>query len=502
MSSPLVYIDFEEPPVDPNSLAQYGISEYEEAGRSSMSVVSASSYGLRGNYAALSQSKQTADQPLTAGYGVFDIAQTESLRFDFMAYLDPIPASTTPYGKNRFLRIRSMGIDVLEVYLQVLPGGYLWRIQDIVNNINYSSQYFSYTGSSIVGSFSFRATPTSLMLYLDDTPIIDAPGTYSFGEFTRIAFGSFWSDCERDGLEGCTNVFDNMAQYDMVGDYVYLTYNSTPIAVDADINGVTTPSGDTVAVQRGSTITASVPQTTSGYDFSQWDDGTQNPTRSVLMDVDKAITANYVLTPIPPHEVLISSEPIAVDFTLNGQTYPSGTTMQVEDGGVINVKFPSEVVVDLTKYTFGYYLLNGEMYGGPQLSIQVNADADLKAIFIPETEAHNVQISSEPIAVGFTLNGLSYPSGSVIPIDHGEIITVEFPSDVDVDMLAYHFNRFIINGDQYGGPKISIKVNADVIMKAVYTTEPTSPDWYEDLKEVIKVTIPAIIGGVIITSRK
>jgi hypothetical protein len=75
------------------------------------------------------------------------------------------------------------------------------------------------------------------------------------------------------------------------------------------------------------------------YRFTQWDDGSVNPQRTLTVNQDVSVVATYgVVT----HLVRFQSTPIAVQATVDGQPVQSGQTIEVPEGATITITVPRE----------------------------------------------------------------------------------------------------------------------------------------------------------------
>jgi len=85
---------------------------------------------------------------------------------------------------------------------------------------------------------------------------------------------------------------------------VLISYESTPIVIDAIINGTTVPSGGSVEVDYGASVIASVPNEAEAYYFSHWlinsIEYKSNPIHVENITVNTSLVAVYTTAPPKP----------------------------------------------------------------------------------------------------------------------------------------------------------------------------------------------------------
>ena len=105
----------------------------------------------------------------------------------------------------------------------------------------------------------------------------------------------------------------------------------------------------------------------------------------VMGDVD--LIAVYVEEKEPTLvNLTYTSTPIAVDALINDVQTSSESSTEFEEGSIVNIKATPQVVVDTVTYRFDHFLVDGEVYGGPQIVIQMMGDAQITAVYVEETE--------------------------------------------------------------------------------------------------------------------
>ena len=122
-----------------------------------------------------------------------------------------------------------------------------------------------------------------------------------------------------------------------------LRVESTPVSVPVTLNGA--PIGSTpveVDVEEG-TYEVGVPGVVAQYNFSQWEDGSTNPTRTITVTADLTIRATYVA--VIKRSVRYESEPIAVGALVDTTYVPPGSVIEVDDGVTIRIEVPETVEV-------------------------------------------------------------------------------------------------------------------------------------------------------------
>ena len=132
---------------------------------------------------------------------------------------------------------------------------------------------------------------------------------------------------------------------------VILNYTSTPLNVEATINGTLVPSGSLVEFNQDTTVDIEVPpQVVNGantYLFSHFlvnGETRATPTISIIILTDISIQAVYTLE-VLKMTLNYTSSPITVDALIDGVALASGSSLEVDQGAVVTISVPHEVEV-------------------------------------------------------------------------------------------------------------------------------------------------------------
>lgn len=122
-----------------------------------------------------------------------------------------------------------------------------------------------------------------------------------------------------------------------------VSYSSDPVSISCTINGTPVPSGSSAPFNVGDLIAIAVPAAFGGYVFSHWEDLSISPSRAITLAGSIILTAYYLLA--VKRIVNYFSSPIAVAADIGGISIPSGQGIQVDNGTVIQINVPAEVIV-------------------------------------------------------------------------------------------------------------------------------------------------------------
>ena len=76
------------------------------------------------------------------------------------------------------------------------------------------------------------------------------------------------------------------------------------------------------------------------YRFINWENGETNPTRTITLDTDMVVTANFSAV---TRRLTFKSSPISVQAVVDGQTINAGESIDLPEGTVIAITVPREV---------------------------------------------------------------------------------------------------------------------------------------------------------------
>lgn len=153
-----------------------------------------------------------------------------------------------------------------------------------------------------------------------------------------------------------------------------------------------------------------------------------------------AIGDSYIGPIIPPEKVTFeysaidreTLESLNIDANINGTLVPSGSSIEFDQGSIVNIEVPTQVETQIATYLFSHYLVNGEAMGTPTISITIQADTNVQAVYTPQVAKVILNYNSSPIMVDALVNGTILVSGSYIELDQGSVITISVPKEVEV----------------------------------------------------------------------
>jgi len=76
------------------------------------------------------------------------------------------------------------------------------------------------------------------------------------------------------------------------------------------------------------------------YRFTNWEDATTNPQRTLTISVDLVVTANYAVV---TRRLTFASQPIGVQAVVNGQSINAGGSIDLPEGSQVTIVVPGEV---------------------------------------------------------------------------------------------------------------------------------------------------------------
>jgi len=78
------------------------------------------------------------------------------------------------------------------------------------------------------------------------------------------------------------------------------------------------------------------------YRFTNWEDATTNPQRTLTLSTDLTVTASYAVV---TRRLIFQSQPIGVQAVVNGQPINAGGSIDLPEGTQVTIVVPSEVSV-------------------------------------------------------------------------------------------------------------------------------------------------------------
>jgi len=191
----------------------------------------------------------------------------------------------------------------------------------------------------------------------------------------------------------------------MVNNYVWtfttiplLTVSANPAADGTAVGGGTFAQGSTVTV----TATAG-----TGFTFVNWTNqgviASASPSYQFTMAGNRALVANFKVTPPTKYSVVLSSNPAAGGTTLGGGTFNKGTSVTV-------TATPSST------YTFTNWTKNGTIVSTlSSYPFTLNANTTLVANFTPIPKLE-LSLSSNPAAGGTTTGAGFFNKGTSVTV--------------------------------------------------------------------------------------
>jgi hypothetical protein len=202
--------------------------------------------------------------------------------------------------------------------------------------------------------------------------------------------------------------------------------------------------------ENASVYIPTAPITLTPYYFSNWEDGSTNPVRTINLISDMTFTATYALVPPPEYTLDINTTTGGTTEPVPGSyTHPENTTVKITAKSDVN-------------YNFDHWILDGIEYTTNPITIIMNSNHELTAYFSeippPPPETYNLTIV-------VTTGGTTEPIPGVYEATAGEIITVTAIPDE-----GYGFKRFELDGEVKIQNPINVCMDADHTLLAVFET--------------------------------
>jgi len=148
----------------------------------------------------------------------------------------------------------------------------------------------------------FQDTETEgLILYVDNVQVLNLVNVYP-QNITGVRFGATYANMPYPISVDIDNCIIADQYIGPTVPKVLVYYESTPLLVNATIDGVTVPSGSSLQIDAGTAITISTPQTIEHYYFNHWlingQEQKANPLTIENVATDLSVIAVYAVTPI------------------------------------------------------------------------------------------------------------------------------------------------------------------------------------------------------------
>jgi len=139
---------------------------------------------------------------------------------------------------------------------------------------------------------------------------------------------------------------------------------------------------------------------TDKYNFSQWEDASTNPVRTISLTADMTIIATYV----PVYNLTVESTPIdGINFTIDTTASTTNATVGLKEGNY-TVTMPSTWMVGTDKYNFSQW---EDASTNPVRTISLTADKTIIATYVkldPPVASFTFSPSEPVVAETVTFN--------------------------------------------------------------------------------------------------
>ncbi len=229
--------------------------------------------------------------------------------------------------------------------------------------------------------------------------------------------------------------------------------------------------------------------TKSGYRFDGWYKGDVKvkPNETEFTESLETVTAHWSKNPVPPTPTTEHT----VTYDVDGGSVKAPTQEPLKKGETFTAASYSG-----TKdgYTFGGWSYNGKTYQPGSKITMGNTDIVLKAVWMPISETHSVT---------YDVNGGSGEAPTQEPLKKGETFTVASYSGTKD---GYTFGGWSYNGTTYKSGDTVTMGDSDIVLKAVWTSNPAPSD-DSNTGLIIGIVVGAIavialIGGVVYFTKK
>lgn len=226
----------------------------------------------------------------------------------------------------------------------------------------------------------------------------------------------------------------------------------------ATVGGTTNPASGSYSYDEDTSVEVSA-LPSSGYSFDHWvldgaNAGSTNPI-SLVMDADHSLQAVFAL--VPP-----------VQYTLTIASEEGGTTTPVPGNYLYNTGTSVEVsAAPASGYNFNHWLLDGVSYSTNPIVIVMTGNRALTAYFstVPPPPPTRYKLN-----LATTIGGSTVPTPGIIEYDAGATVTV-----AAVPNTGYDFTRWELDGISSTQNPITVVMDKDHMLLAVFTTTPPPP---------------------------
>lgn len=240
-----------------------------------------------------------------------------------------------------------------------------------------------------------------------------------------------------------------------------LTLNSLPQGVSITVDGTAYTTNTVISLPAGSHAlnapASFMTPTNQLYVFSQWDNGSNNPSRTISLTADTAVTATYV---IGTWNLAVSSTPTGIPITVDGVGYTTNTPQIPLPQGQHTVVVPATYPVGGLTYAFQRW-----EDSSTNTTRMVTLNSNLSIVATYAIVDHNLTVNSVPSGVAVSVDGVTYVTNtSPIPLTQGAH-TIVAPARVTSTSGVYAFQKW---EDNSTNTTHTIQLNADMTVTATY----------------------------------
>lgn len=244
------------------------------------------------------------------------------------------------------------------------------------------------------------------------------------------------------------------------------------LTVNTTVGGTTNPAPGTYSYTQGTSVSITA-YPNSGYQFDHWIlDGatrTDNPI-TVVMNQNHTLTAYFSALPPPEFTLTIST-------TIGGTTNPTPGAY----GYPQNTNVPVTATPN-TNYNFDHWTLDGTTYTTNPITVLMNINHSVTAYFSeippPPPEKYNLNLNS-------TVGGSTDPPTGIYQETSGSTVTVTATPQADM-----FFNHWELDGTIRTENPITITMNQDHTLLAVFSATPTIPEF-----PIVWLLVPVMISS-------
>lgn len=202
-----------------------------------------------------------------------------------------------------------------------------------------------------------------------------------------------------------------------------------------------------------------VPGDDTRFDFTSWEDGSSELTRSVVVTSSTTFKASFNSA----YKVQVEADPDSVVIPGSGW-YSHGKTINISAPGIDG-------------YRFDHWEVNGSIYSS-ESSIEISVDSPklVKAIYKNIIPTKQLTIKTSPVNLAVIIDENSYVAPAVITVDEGTAHTIRVEQVQERDksaLVAGNDTRYVFSKWEDGSTELSraITVSDDTVLTALFNTE-------------------------------